>query len=62
MSCHACGLQEYANPAPTASAVIEDGAGRLLLARRAGEPGKGLWDLVGGFIDEGEDPVEALRH
>ena len=61
VSCHACGLQEYANPAPTASAVIDDGAGRLLLARRAGEPGKGLWDLVGGFMDEGEDPVEALR-
>jgi len=61
VSCHACGLQEYANPAPTASAVIDDGAGRLLLARRAGEPGKGLWDLVGGFMDEGEDPVETLR-
>ncbi len=61
VSCHACGLQEYANPAPTASAVIDNGAGRLLLARRAGEPGKGLWDLVGGFMDEGEEAVETLR-
>jgi ADP-ribose pyrophosphatase YjhB (NUDIX family) len=60
VSCPSCGLREYANPAPTASAVIRDG-GRLLLARRAGEPGKGLWDLVGGFMDEGEEPLETLR-
>ena len=60
ISCPACGLEEYANPAPTASAVIRDGD-RRLLARRAGDPGKGLWDLLGGFMDEGEDPVETLR-
>jgi ADP-ribose pyrophosphatase YjhB (NUDIX family) len=60
VSCPACGLQEYANPAPTASAVVRDGD-RLLLARRAGDPGKGLWDLLGGFMDEGEEPLETLR-
>jgi 8-oxo-dGTP diphosphatase len=59
--CPACGLAVYANPAPTASAVILDDAGRVLLARRAVDPGAGLWDLIGGFIDEGEDPLEALR-
>ena len=48
VACPSCGLQEYANPAPTASAVVRDGE-MLFLARRAGEPGKGLWDLVGGF-------------
>jgi ADP-ribose pyrophosphatase YjhB (NUDIX family) len=61
VACSACGLQEYANPAPTASAVVHDDTGRLLLARRAGEPGKGLWDLLGGFMDEGEEPLETLR-
>jgi 8-oxo-dGTP diphosphatase len=60
VSCLSCGLQEYANPAPTASAVIREGE-RLLLARRAGDPGKGLWDLFGGFMDEGEEPLETLR-
>jgi ADP-ribose pyrophosphatase YjhB (NUDIX family) len=59
--CPACGLVVYANPAPTASAVILDEAGRVLLARRAVDPGSGRWDLIGGFIDEGEDPLDALR-
>ena len=61
MSCPACGLSVYANPAPTASALVLDGGGRVLLARRAGDPGKGLWDLPGGFMEEGEDPLETLR-
>jgi 8-oxo-dGTP diphosphatase len=59
--CPSCGLQEYANPAPTVSALVRDDRGRILLARRAVEPGAGLWDLLGGFMDEGEEPVEALR-
>ena len=59
--CPSCGLEEYANPAPTASAVIRDSEGRLLLARRAADPGAGLWDLLGGFMDENEDPLETLR-
>lgn len=61
VSCPSCGLEEYANAAPTASALVRDGAGRILLARRAGDPGKGLWDLPGGFMDEGEEPLETLR-
>jgi 8-oxo-dGTP diphosphatase len=59
--CLSCGLEEYANPGPTASAVIRDSEGRILLARRAADPGAGLWDLLGGFMDEGEDPLETLR-
>jgi ADP-ribose pyrophosphatase YjhB (NUDIX family) len=59
--CPACGLAVYANPAATASAVILDDDGRVLLAKRAVDPGAGLWDLIGGFIDEGEDPLDALR-
>jgi ADP-ribose pyrophosphatase YjhB (NUDIX family) len=59
--CPDCGLTVYANPAPTASALILDDDGRVLLARRAADPGTGLWDLLGGFIEEGEDPLTALR-
>jgi ADP-ribose pyrophosphatase YjhB (NUDIX family) len=59
--CRECGLTVYANPAPTASALIVDDKGRVLLSRRAGDPGKGMWDIPGGFIEEGEDPLETLR-
>jgi ADP-ribose pyrophosphatase YjhB (NUDIX family) len=59
--CPSCGLEEYANPAPTASALVRDGRGRILLARRAAEPGAGLWDLLGGFMDEGEEPLDTIR-
>ena len=59
--CPNCGLAVYANPAPTASALVLDDEGRVLLARRAANPGAGLWDLLGGFIEEGEDPLAALR-
>jgi 8-oxo-dGTP diphosphatase len=59
--CPHCGLSVYANPAPTASALVLDDRGRVLLARRAGNPGAGLWDLLGGFIEEGEEPLAALR-
>lgn len=59
--CDACGFVAYANSAPTASAVLVDGAGRVLLARRAVEPDLGRWDLPGGFLEEGEEPLAGLR-
>jgi ADP-ribose pyrophosphatase YjhB (NUDIX family) len=61
VSCPGCGLSVYANPAPTASALLVDGAGRVLLTSRADEPGEGLWDLPGGFVEEGEDALATLR-
>lgn len=48
------GQKVYANPAPTASALVTDGDGKLLLVKRLREPNKGMWDLPGGFIDIGE--------
>jgi ADP-ribose pyrophosphatase YjhB (NUDIX family) len=59
--CPTCGFVGYANPAPTASALIVDGRGHILLARRAREPFAGLWDLPGGFVHESEHPLDALR-
>jgi len=58
--CPECGLLVYANPVPTVSGLLVDEAGRILLARRAADPGAGLWDLLGGFMDEGELPLETL--
>jgi ADP-ribose pyrophosphatase YjhB (NUDIX family) len=58
--CAACGLVVYAHSDPTASAVVVD-QGRVLLARRAGQPYQGMWDVPGGFLEEGEHPLDALR-
>jgi ADP-ribose pyrophosphatase YjhB (NUDIX family) len=59
--CGACGFVAYANSAPTVSAVVADEQGRVLLARRAVEPQLGKWDLPGGFLEEGEEPLAGLR-
>jgi ADP-ribose pyrophosphatase YjhB (NUDIX family) len=59
--CDACGFVAYASSAPTASAVLVDAAGRVLLGRRAVEPELGKWDLPGGFLGEGEEPLTGLR-
>jgi 8-oxo-dGTP diphosphatase len=59
--CPECGFRAWANSKPTASAVVTDDDGRALLARRAGEPFQGYWDLPGGFLEEGEHPLDALR-
>jgi 8-oxo-dGTP diphosphatase len=32
-----------------------------MLTRRAFEPFKGRWDLPGGFLDEGEHPLEGVK-
>jgi 8-oxo-dGTP diphosphatase len=61
LDCEACGFSHYASSYPTVSAFVLDADGRLLLARRAHQPDAGKWDAPGGFLDEGEDPVEGLR-
>lgn len=60
VQCPVCGFREYASSVPTASALVVDDEGRVLLARRAGEPDAGKWDLPGGFLDEGEHPRDGL--
>jgi 8-oxo-dGTP diphosphatase len=41
-------------------AVVFDGAGRLLLVRRAREPGRGRWSIPGGRVEAGETDHRAL--
>jgi ADP-ribose pyrophosphatase YjhB (NUDIX family) len=59
--CRACGYVSYANAVPGTEAVCFDERGRVLLGRRAFDPGKGLWDLPGGFLHENEHPLDGLR-
>jgi 8-oxo-dGTP diphosphatase len=60
LRCPACGEQYWANSVPGVQAVIERD-GRVLLGRRRSDPGRGLWDLPGGFLHEGEDALAGLR-
>ena len=61
VECKACGYVGYANSVPGAEAVCFDDGGRVLLGRRACDPGAGLWDLPGGFLHEDELPLDGLR-
>lgn len=60
LHCPACGERYWANSVPGAQAVIVRD-GHVLLGRRAHDPGRGRWDLPGGFLHEAEDAVDALR-
>jgi ADP-ribose pyrophosphatase YjhB (NUDIX family) len=58
--CRRCAWTYYGNPHPAAVAALLRGD-RVLLARRAGPPWAGTWDLPGGFIEGGESAERALR-
>jgi NAD+ diphosphatase len=59
--CAACGFELYLNPAAAVAGVIVDEQGRMVVLVRGKEPGKGKWDLPGGFADPGETVEDALR-
>jgi 8-oxo-dGTP diphosphatase len=61
VECDACGFSQYANPVPATSAFVLDADGHVLLARRKYEPDAGKWDVLGGFLEEDEDPVAGLQ-
>ena len=59
--CPACGSAYYATSQPTVGALCVDDEGRVLLARRRATVYDGYWDIPGGFLEEGEHPLDALR-
>jgi mutator protein MutT len=61
VECPNCGFVTFAHSKPTSSAVVHDDDGRILLSRRASDPQAGKWDLPGGFVEEGEHPLDSLR-
>ena len=61
LRCEACGFELYLNAAAAVAGLIVDPQGRLLITVRGKDPGKGQWDLPGGFADPGESAEEALQ-
>lgn len=58
--CPECGFTIYQNTA-AAVAVLVKLEKRYIILRRGREPGKGLLDLPGGFVDPGESAEECCR-
>lgn len=56
--CPACGHTVFFDPKVAVVAFVTDGD-RVLLVRRGGDPGKGLWAVPAGFVDADEDPRAA---
>ena len=56
--CPACGRVVYYDPKVAAVTIISR-EGKVLLIRRAGYPGYGLWSVPGGYVDRGEVVEEA---
>jgi ADP-ribose pyrophosphatase YjhB (NUDIX family) len=60
--CSACGFVLYLDPKVAVGTIIATPDSRLVLVRRAIEPGYGLWVFPGGFVDRGEElPKAAIR-
>lgn len=51
--CPACDFTAFYDPKLSAATIIEID-GRIVMLKRAGHPGKGLWTFPSGFVDRGE--------
>ncbi|RTL68004.1 MAG: NUDIX domain-containing protein [Pseudonocardiaceae bacterium] len=53
-------MTERSRHVPCVGAIVHDTDGRLLLVKRANEPGAGLWSVPGGRVEASETDAEAL--
>ena len=52
--CARCGFVFYLDPKVAVGTIIRTSSDRLVLVRRAIEPGYGKWVFPGGYVDRGE--------
>lgn len=56
--CPDCGWIYFPDPKVAVAVVVEQ-EGKILFVQRVMEPRRGYWTLPAGFVDAGEDPVQA---
>jgi len=54
-----CGFVFYLDPKVAVGTIIRSDNGRIILVKRAIEPGYGKWVFPGGYVDRGEEVREA---
>ena len=57
--CTRCGFMFYIDPKIAVGTIIQSQSGRIVLVRRAIEPGYGKWVFPGGYVDRGEPLTSA---
>lgn len=60
LRCTRCEYVAFYNPKPVGCAIAREADGRVWLARRGLEPGRGRWSMPGGFVDLGETVEAAI--
>jgi NADH pyrophosphatase NudC (nudix superfamily) len=58
--CEECSFNFFINNSAAVACIITDKEGKIMLARRAIEPNKGMLDLPGGFVDPMESAEDAV--
>ncbi len=59
-ACPACHWVFFPDPKVAVAVLVERDA-KVLLVRRAIDPERGRWTLPAGFLDAGEDPIQAAE-
>lgn len=57
--CTRCEYVHYLDPKVAVGTIIRNDENRIVLVRRAIEPGYGKWVFPGGYVDRGEEVVAA---
>ena len=60
LKCANCGMGIYKNSKPCCGILPVKG-GKVLLSKRAIEPYKGAYDIIGGFLESGEHPEDGAK-
>jgi len=61
LKCSDCGFIMFINSSAAVAALIKNERGQLLLTVRGIEPGYGMLDLPGGFVNPGESAESAVK-